>query len=184
MTTDTIVFPRCGLSLGDVLAVTEKPIPLAVAARKLGVSSTQLDRVASNLGIKDRFLNRLDALENFAFPAKGILVEDVVSAASEEPNLRAAAKRLQVSERRLHDVAKRHGIEFQKKKPRASSIDAAEVRSLANEGYTQKDAAYIAGTSYGNFKRIARRYKLNHLFPSSGQAAAISRRGYTGSDFF
>lgn len=184
MTTDTIVFPRCGLSYGDVLAVTERPISLAVAARKLGVSSTHLDRVVSNLGIKDRFSKRLDGKEKLAFPGKGVSVADVVSAANEEPNLRAAARRLQVSERHLYDVAKRHGIKFQKKKPRASAIDAAEVRSLANEGYTQKDAAYVAGTSYGNFKRIVRRYKLNHLFPSSGQAAAISRRGYAGRDFF
>lgn len=184
MSTDEILFPRCGITYGDVMRVTERPISLTGAARRLGVSASQLERVAEARGFRSRFINRLDAPAQIAFPGKCITIEDLRTAARECPNGRAAAKKLKVSERQLYRVAKEHGITFQKRKPRDRCLTAEDVMQLAEEGYTQKDAAFVVDVSYEYFKELVGLYGLNDHFPSSGQAAAISRRGYTEPPFF
>ena len=183
MSHDTVLFPRCGITYGDVLSVTEKPISLSAAARRLGVSATNLERVATAHGFRDRFINRLSPPEEIAFPNHGITVDEVKAAAKGCPNLRAAARSLNVSERQLHIVAKKHGIVFQKRKPRPRCVSAEDVRQLAKEGYIKKDAAFLAGVEYSYFKELVNLYGLRPLFPSTGQAAAISRRGYTDPVF-
>lgn len=92
-----------------------------------------------------------------------------------------AAEKLGVSiahfRRVIHKLGMSHWME-DTHRPRPLCLSADDISQLAAEGYTQKDAAHIAGVSYNYFKALVGRYKLNHLFPRNGHAQAISRKGY------
>lgn len=122
------------------------------------------------------------ALSKLIFPRCGLTYQHVIDVACIVPNKRAAAKKLGVSERQFYQVVKDLGLGhwFTLKKPRSRCLSREDVAQFGREGYTKKDAAYLAGVNYDYFKDLVRLYDLNDFFPGPGYAGWIGRRGYAG----
>lgn len=170
---ETRVF-RCGLTVADVERVARRARTFEEAARKLGVGVSSLDRARKRYGLDCLFYPDGEV----AFAGKRITVEELRRAAAEEPNKRAVARRLGVSERQLYDVAKRFGVVFQRRKPRPSLLTRRRILSLAKERLTRVDAAALAGVCYSHFKKRVKAEGVESAFPSHGEAVSIGRRGY------
>lgn len=112
------------------------------------------------------------------FPSCGISYLQVISVAG--VNQRHAAKKLGVSERQFTEVIRRRHMQhwFPDVRPRPRCISREDIEKLAAEGYTKRDAAFIAGVEYSYFKELVQLYGLRDLFPNCGEASWISRRGY------
>lgn len=111
----------------------------------------------------------------------GIDYQQIVACAG--MSQKAAAKRLGINHayfnRTLHRIGASHWFE-KPKQVFSQCVTPEDIAKVAAEGYTQKDAAFVLEVSERYFKSLVARWQLNNLFPNSGKAALISRRGYTG----
>lgn len=117
-------------------------------------------------------------------PRSGVTDDQVREAIANSPNLRAAAKRLGVSEGNLRSVAAQHGIKGNKKKPRPTCVSPEDIIALAREGFTRPDTAYLLGISPAYLKDLIKKWDLaRHFTVSGGRAAAVAMRGYAWDGF-
>lgn len=113
----------------------------------------------------------------------GLTYDDMISCAG--MSQKAAAQRLGVNHAHFNRTVHRLGMAHWFEKPKqvfTQCVTREDIARTAAEGYTMKDAAFVLDVSERYFKSLVARWQLNSLFPNSGKAAWISRRGYTGAD--
>lgn len=95
----------------------------------------------------------------------GLSYHDVITAAMDSPNLRAAARRLGVSERQLRTVVKRRGMQhwFRREKPRPRCVSREDVEHAALVG-SRWEAADVLGISESYLKDLINLWGLHDLF--------------------
>lgn len=112
-------------------------------------------------------------------PCSGVTDGQVRETVTLAPNMRAAAKRLGVSEDHLRRVAAQHGIKGNGRRSRRRCISEDDIVKLANEGYTRPDVAHLLGISPAYLKDLIAKWDLASEFVvSKGRAAAITKNGY------
>jgi len=113
------------------------------------------------------------------FPRCGVTDDQVREVISSAPNIRAAAKRLGVAEDHLRRVARQHGIKANRQRPRRRCVTAEDIASLAKEGFTRPDVAFLLGISPAYLKELISLWGLAGTFSVvRGQASAVTRNGY------
>ena len=119
-------------------------------------------------------------LEEVLFPRRGITMSHLVKVSHKSLNKRQAAKHLGISERQFSQVLIDKGIGalFRHTKPGRVTLTEEVVRQVASKKADMMAASIAAGYDYSYFKKKVGEYKLKHLFLNSGEAAALSRRGY------
>lgn len=109
----------------------------------------------------------------------GVTYLQIIDCAGMSQN--AATKKLGVNvayfNRTLHRLGMSHWFPMPPQQF-TQCVTAEDIKQAAAEGYTQKDAAHVLDVSERYFKELVARWGLNGLFPNSGKAAYISRRGY------
>lgn len=113
----------------------------------------------------------------------GLSYSDVLAFAGMGQN--AAARKLGVNHAHFNRTLHKLGMSHWFPRPRqqfTQCVSTEDIKQAASEGYTQKDAAFVLGVSERHFKRLVARWGLAHLFPNSGKASHIARRGYVGRD--
>jgi predicted DNA-binding protein (UPF0251 family) len=115
----------------------------------------------------------------------GITYQQVIDCAG--MSQKDAAKRLGVNHAYFNRVLHRHGMAHYFPKPKqtfTNCVTAEDIAMTAAEGYTQKDAAYVLGISYRHMLRLTSQWGLSSLFPNSGKASWVARKGYVDNIFF
>ena len=104
---------------------------------------------------------------------------DIISCAG--MNQRQAAARLGVGYNYLNQTVKRLGMShwFDDVRPRSRCVSREDVAKVAEEGYTQRDAAFLLGVSDSYLRHLVRLWGLRPLFPACGGVASqIGKLGY------
>lgn len=122
----------------------------------------------------------------FAMPIAGLSFCDVSAAAWEcHGNRIRTAKRLCVGVRSLDAAISRHGLHNwfvrgrgRGVKFRSVCVTREQVIEVAQEGYSQRDAAFLLGISYDYLKSLVRRWNLRQYFPAHGQCVQNGHLGY------
>lgn len=175
LSAETIIFPQCGLSYGDLVTTVNKYRKRQIVAAKLGVSEQQLDRVIQRHNLSH--LYNMRAGEVFI----GVTASEILKAARRCANMREAALSLGLSPDPFYKKMKAIGATgyFNKQKPRNRCITKSQVISLAREGYTKPDTAFLLGISASYLKDLVALWNLANEFTlKGGQAAAVTRFGY------
>jgi len=112
-------------------------------------------------------------------PRCGVTDDQVQEAISSTPNLRAAAKRLGVDENHLRRVAAQHGIKGNARRPRRRCVTEEDIVTLAQEGFTRPDVAFLLGISPAYLKDLISLWGLLSAFTrTKGKAAVVTAKGY------
>lgn len=126
-------------------------------------------------------------------PRCGISFADVSLAALEcRGNRVRTAKRLGVGIRSLDAAIEREGLQrwfishdwligpkgVSGSRFRRRCVTPAQIKDVASEGYSQKDAAYILGVEYSYLKRMVLEWGLRDAFPAHGECVRNGRLGY------
>lgn len=109
----------------------------------------------------------------------GLTYHDIINCAG--MSQKDAAQKLGVNHAHLNRTLHKLGMCHWFPRPRqefTQYVTADDIKQVALEGYTQKDAAYVLGVSESYFKSLVARWRLNHLFPNCGEASWVARRGY------
>jgi AraC-like DNA-binding protein len=97
----------------------------------------------------------------------GLSYRQVVSATGEGVTMKDAAERLGVAydhfRRKMHHLGLSHWWP-RTQHGRARRITKGEAAKLAEEGYSLKGAAKVAGLSYSRFQHLAKEYGLHNSF--------------------
>jgi len=173
--TSTLIFPRCGINLADVERIAALRLTKAATAEKLGVSETQLDRAI----IRHRLEHLFEKPAGEVF--RGVSAADILRTSRRAANMSEAAKMLGVSAshfvRRMNAIGATHY--FQNRRPRKRKVSKRAIVSLARQGYTRRDTAYLLGISPAYLKDLIRFWGLADEFTvSKGRAAWVTQRGY------
>ncbi len=174
---NTLVFPRCGLTFGDLAATVKRCGTRKVTAAKLGVSDTQLDRVIQKHGLEYLFIKQRKPGELF----NGITAADLLRAASRSPNMRSAAKEFGLSESTFTKKVKQIGATdyFKRQKVRKRKVSKRAIVQLAKQGFLRSDVAYMLGISSAYLKDLIKLWNLPEEFTlKKGKAAYIAKVGY------
>lgn len=172
---EKMAFPRCGLSLKDVISVAASHKTKKATANKLGVSETQLGRI-----IKKHALEYL-----FDKPAGeilcGITAADILRTSRKAANMSDAARMLRVSQgyfaRKMNDMGAVHY--FANRKVRKRRVSQRSIIKLARQGYTRRDTAYLLGISPAYLKDLIALWHLaDNFVVNRGKASWVTRRGY------
>lgn len=126
-------------------------------------------------------------------PVAGLSFYDVSLAALEcNGNRVRTAKLLGVGIRSLDAAIARHGLQrwFISRdwrigpksavgsRQRQRCVSREQIISIASEGYTRKDAAYLLGIDYSYLKELVRMWGLSDHFPSHGECVRVGLVGY------
>ena len=170
-----ILFPRCGLSLGDLRRTAKEQKTKTDTARRLGVSVSQLDRILDKYELQDLFNRRPG--EMFL----GLTATEILRAARECNNATEAAKALGRSPDTFRKNVKLFGLGgyFKSKKIRKRKVTRRQIIQLARQGYTRRDTAFLLDISPAYLKDLIALWDISHEFAvSKGKAAWVTRRGY------
>jgi len=127
-----------------------------------------------------------------AMPRCGLSFADVSLAAMEcSGNLKRTARRLGVDASALRAAVRREHLEhwfcsmnpfvgspWSGSRSRKSRITVDQIKEVALEGYSQKDAAYLLGISYSRMKFLVSEMGIRECFPSHGTCTLNGRLGY------
>lgn len=126
-------------------------------------------------------------------PVAGLSFADVSLAAMEcRGNRVQTAKRLGVAVRSLDAAVEREGLQHWflshdwrvgpkgvvGSRFRSRCVSADDIREVAADGYSQKDAAFILGIDYSYLKRMVKEFGLRSCFPDHGQCVRNGHLGY------
>ena len=126
-------------------------------------------------------------------PVAGLSFADISLAALQcRGNRVRTAKRLGVGIRSLDAAIARHRLDrwFISRTPgvgprrpsgyklRATCVSKEQVIEVAQEGYSQRDAAFVLGVSYGYLKDLVKRWNLRAYFPAHGVCVRNGQLGY------
>lgn len=130
-------------------------------------------------GVKHHRAKEMERPGLTLLPRCGVTDSQVREAITSAPNIRAAAKQLGVAEDHLRRVARQHGIKANRRRPRRRCVTAEDIASLAKEGYTRPDVAFLLGISPAYLKDLISLWGLADTFVvTRGRAAAVTRNGY------
>ncbi|QOX80840.1 hypothetical protein FY034_17605 (plasmid) [Trichlorobacter lovleyi] len=137
---------------------------------------------------RESIRKEMTAVQNgrvLAMPTAGLSFADISLAAMDcGGNKTRTAKRLGVSIKGLEATIEREKLHHwfsgrSAPRPRSRCVSKSDVESLAQEGYTRNDTAYLLGISPAYLKSLIQLWNLADAFIlRKGVAAAVTRNGY------
>lgn len=125
-------------------------------------------------------------MSQLAMPICGLKFTDLSEVAWDCGGNRVrTASRLGVAVRSLDAAISRHGLHNwfmagrgRSPRPRKRCVTREQIIEVVQDGYSQKDAAFLLGIEYSYLKDLVRLWNLREFFPAHGKCVQNGRLGY------